>query len=69
MSAFDPKRTFALGKADVFALTYPEEQAQCAGPGKKGAPMALDTNTFLMVLAAAIMVMGVVVWAMFKKAS
>ena len=31
--------------------------------------MALDTNTFLMVLAAAIIVMGVAVWAMFKKAS
>jgi hypothetical protein len=37
-------------------------------PGK-GRSMALDTNTFLMVLAAAIIVMGVVVWAMFKKAS
>ena len=31
--------------------------------------MALDTNTFLMVLAAAIMVMGIVVWVVFKKAS
>ena len=30
--------------------------------------MALDTNTFLMVLVAAIIVMGVVVWVMFKKA-
>jgi len=31
--------------------------------------MALDTNTFLMVLAAAIIVMGIVVWFMFKKAA
>jgi hypothetical protein len=31
--------------------------------------MALDTNTFLMVLAAAIIVMGIVVWVMFKKAA
>jgi len=29
--------------------------------------MALDTNTFLIVLAAAIIVMGIVVWVMFKK--
>ena len=29
--------------------------------------MALDTNTFLMVLAAAIIVTAFVVWAMFKK--
>ena len=29
--------------------------------------MALDTNTFLIVLAAAIIVMAFVVWAMFKK--
>src|SRR5690349_4702474 len=26
-------------KADVFALTCPEEQAHCAGPGKKGRSM------------------------------
>jgi hypothetical protein len=60
------------GKATAPEKMMPPEKAQkthCAGPGKKGAPMALDTNTFLMVLAAAIMVMGVVVWAMFKKAS
>jgi len=25
-------------KADVCALTCPEEQAHCAGPGKRGAP-------------------------------
>jgi len=31
--------------------------------------MALDANTFLMILAAAIMVMGIVVWVMFKKVS
>jgi hypothetical protein len=31
--------------------------------------MALDTNTFLIVLAAAIIVMAFVVWAMFKKVS
>jgi hypothetical protein len=30
--------------------------------------MALDTNTFLIVFAAAIVVMGFVVWVMFKKA-
>jgi hypothetical protein len=61
---------FAFGrKADVFALTCPEEQAHCAGPGKKGRSMALDANTFLMSLAAAIMVLGIVVWVMFKKAS
>ena len=31
--------------------------------------MALDTNTFLIVLAAAIIVMAVVVWTVFKKVS
>jgi hypothetical protein len=31
--------------------------------------MALDTNTFLIVLAAAVVVMGFVVWIMFKKTS
>ena len=31
--------------------------------------MALDTNTFLIILAAAVMVMGLVVWVMFKKVS
>jgi hypothetical protein len=31
--------------------------------------MALDTNTFLIVLAAAVVVMGFVVWVMFKKVS
>jgi hypothetical protein len=31
--------------------------------------MALDTNTFLIVLAAAIIVVAFVVWAMFKKVS
>ena len=35
----------------------------------KGGPMALDTNTFLIVLAAAIIATAVVVWAMFKKIS
>ena len=34
----------------------------------KGRWMALDTNTFLMVLVAAIVVMGVVIWVMLKKA-
>ena len=42
--------------------------ALCGAP-KKGAPMALDTNTFLIVLAAGIIVMAFVVWAMFKKVS
>ena len=56
-------------QADVFALTWPAEQAHCAGPGKKGRSMALDANTFLMIFAAAIMVMGIVVWVMFKKTS
>jgi hypothetical protein len=36
---------------------------------ENGRPMALDTNTFLIVLAAAVVVMGFVVWVMFKKAS
>src|SRR5262245_65289574 len=36
---------------------------------EKGGTMALDTNTFLIVLAAAVIVMGFVVWAMFKKVS
>ena len=36
---------------------------------EKGRSMALDANTFLMILAAAIMVMGIVVWVMFKKVS
>jgi len=31
--------------------------------------MALDTNTFLIILVAAVMVMGFVVWVMFKKVS
>ena len=31
--------------------------------------MALDTNTFLIVLAAAIILVAFVVWAMFKKVS
>ena len=53
----------------MFALTWPAEQAHCAGPGKKGRSMALDANTFLMIFAAAIMVMGIVVWVMFKKTS
>ena len=35
---------------------------------KKGRWMALETNTFLMVLVAAIFVMGVVIWVMLKKA-
>ena len=61
MGPLDPKPT-------RFALTNPEKQAHCGGPGKKGRSMALDTNIFLMVLAAAIIVMGVVVWIMFKKA-
>ena len=61
---------FAFGrKADVFALTCPEEQAHCAGPGKKGCSMALDANTFLIIFAAAIMVIAIVVWVMFKKTS
>jgi hypothetical protein len=37
--------------------------------GRKEGPMALDTNTFLIVMAAAIIVMGFVIWAMFKKVS
>jgi hypothetical protein len=36
---------------------------------EKGRPMALDTNTFLIVLAAAVVVIGFVVWVMFKKAA
>jgi len=39
------------------------------GWGKKGRTMALDTNTFLIILVAAVMVMGFVVWVMFKKVS
>ena len=31
--------------------------------------MALDPNTFLIVLAAGIIVMAFVVWTMFKKVS
>ena len=31
--------------------------------------MVLDTNTFLIVFAAAIIVMGGVVWVMYKKVS
>ena len=36
---------------------------------EKGRSMALDANTFLMIFAAAIMVMAIVVWVMFKKTS
>jgi hypothetical protein len=36
---------------------------------EKGRPMALDTNTFLIVLAAAIVVIGFVAWVMLKKVS
>jgi hypothetical protein len=32
-------------------------------------PMALDTNTFLIVLAAAVVAVGCVGWVMYKKAS
>ena len=39
------------------------------GWGKKGRTMALDTNTFLIILVAAVMVMGFVVWVMIKKVS
>lgn len=35
----------------------------------KGRPMALDTQTFLMILAGAVVAMGVVVWIMYKKVS
>jgi len=31
--------------------------------------MALDTNTFLIVLTAAVVVMGFVAWVILKKAS
>jgi len=31
--------------------------------------MALDTNTFLMVFAAAILAVSIAVWVMFKKIS
>ena len=33
----------------------------------KGLLVALDTQTFLLVLAGAIVAMGVVVWVMYKK--
>jgi hypothetical protein len=33
---------------------------------KKGLPMVLDTTTFLIVFAAAIGLMGVVVWLRFR---
>lgn len=31
--------------------------------------MALDTNTFLIILAIAIVVMSIVVWVIFKRAA
>ena len=31
--------------------------------------MALDTQTFLMILAGAVVAMGLVVWIMYKKVS
>ena len=36
---------------------------------KKGASMALDINTFLIVMAAAIVGIGFAVWIMYKKVS
>jgi hypothetical protein len=34
--------------------------------GEKGRPMALDTTTFLIIFAAALVVMGLVVWLKFR---
>jgi hypothetical protein len=36
---------------------------------EKGRPMALDINTFLIVFAAVVVVVGLVVWTMFNKVS
>jgi hypothetical protein len=36
-------------------------------PATNGYPMALDTQTFLIVLAGAVVAMGLVVWVMYKK--
>jgi hypothetical protein len=33
---------------------------------EKGRPMALDTTTFLIVLVAAIVLMGLVIWLKFR---
>jgi hypothetical protein len=57
------------GQSDVFGTYISGGTGALCWSWEKGRSMALDTNTFLMVLAAAIMVMGVVVWAMFKKVS
>jgi hypothetical protein len=54
-------------KADVFfAYISGGTGALCRSRGK-GRSMALEPNTFLMVFAAAILVVGIAVWIMFKK--
>jgi hypothetical protein len=39
------------------------------GRSGKGPAMALDTNTFIIVLIAVTVAMGFVAWAMYKKIS
>jgi hypothetical protein len=48
------------------------EWAHAAGNkngGRKEGLMVLDTNAFLIVMAAAIIAMAFVIWVMFKKVS
>ena len=59
MSGQDPKRT---------GLRVGLNRRIVRGAGK-GRPMALDINTFLIVFAAAVVVVGLVVWTMFNKVS
>jgi hypothetical protein len=54
-------------EADWFARWY--EPAHFRGCWKRGDPMALDINTFLIVFAAVVVVVGLVVWTMFNKVS
>ena len=49
-------------------MAFGQRNRRIVAVRKKGRWMALDTNTFLMVLVAAIVVMGVVIWVMLKKA-
>jgi hypothetical protein len=66
----------------MFARYWPRAKMNCLGgrpevahgtddkkAGQKGGPMALDTNSFLVLMAAVLVVMALVVWVMFKKAS
>jgi hypothetical protein len=65
LKALDPNRP--IREADVFCIYISGETGAWCWSRGKGRSMALDTNTFLMVFAAAILGVGIAVWIMFKK--